>query len=174
MNTAGDITGEMDTATFELFRSACTVLFTNIPPTTGRCVNNRVFDKHKRSLVQQTYFIKRDVDGEEMGFTLNLYPTNNKMLLNGKDIDQFMEVYLPEIHQIMLQSLQESGLGSVAEYNYLLAVQLQGVLGNRQSMSLQIFASDHTEDNQILLSTHIVSQTGNRSLNTSYRFSSGS
>lgn len=55
--TAGGITGEMDTATFELFRSACTVLFTNIPPTRGRCVNNRVFDKHKRSFVQQTYFM---------------------------------------------------------------------------------------------------------------------
>lgn len=102
-----------------------------------------------------------------MGFTPNLYPTNNKMLLNGKDIDQFMEVYLPEIHQIMLRSLQESGLGSVAGYNDLQAAQLQGVLDNRQFMSLQIIASGHTQDNQILLSLYIVSQTGNRSPNPS-------
>ena len=58
-------------------------------------------------MVQQTYFVKRILDGSEVGYTLNLYPTNNKMLLNGKDIDQFMDEHLPEIHQITIQSFQK-------------------------------------------------------------------
>ena len=102
--TGGGITGKMVMATFELFRSACAELFNDLPPTLGRCVNHKTFDKYQKALVQQTYFVKRDVNGVEVGFTLNLYPTNNKRLLNGKDVDQFMYKHLPKIHQIMIRS----------------------------------------------------------------------
>ena len=61
--TGGGITGEMDTATFELFRSACTELFNDLPSTLGRCVNHKTFDEHQQALVQQTYFVKCDVNG---------------------------------------------------------------------------------------------------------------
>ena len=111
--TDGGITGEMDIATFRLFRSACTAFFKELPPTSGRCVNNNRFDKHKKSMVQQTYFVKRILDGSEVGYTLNLYPTNNKMLLNGKYIDQFMDEHLPEIHQITIQSFQKKKVSIV-------------------------------------------------------------
>ena len=102
--TGGGITGKMVMATFELFRSACAELFNDLPPTLGRCVNHKTFDKYQKALVQQTYLVKRDVNGVEVGFTLNLYPTNNKRLLNGKDVDQFMYKHLPKIHQIMIRS----------------------------------------------------------------------
>ena len=36
---------------------------------------------------------------EQVGYTLNLYPTCNKLLLNGRDIDRFMESHLPKIHE---------------------------------------------------------------------------
>ena len=95
--TSGGITGAMDTATFELFRSACTTFFNELPEINGKCVNSKSFDKQGKAMVQQTYFLKRQVNGADTGYTLNLYPTNNKMLLNGKDIDWFMEAHLPEI-----------------------------------------------------------------------------
>ena len=130
--TSGGITGAMDTATFELFRAACTTFYKQIPATDGKCVNNKSFDKHGKAMVQQTYFLKRQVNGNETGYTLNLYPTKNKMLLNGKDVDWFMDSHLPEIHCCMIQAVQEEGLGSVANYNHILVTQLQKVLDERQ------------------------------------------
>ena len=77
--TNGGITGRMDTATFELFRLACSAVLNDLPPEEGRCVIDVSQDKRKRALVQQTYRVKRVIGGEELGYTLNLYPTNNRM-----------------------------------------------------------------------------------------------
>ena len=111
----------MDTATFGLFRSACTAFYNQLPATDGKCVNNKSFDKHRKAMVQQIYFLKRQINEADIGDTLNLYPTNNKMLLNGKDLDWFVDSHLPEIHNNMMQSVQKDGLVSVSNYNNILA-----------------------------------------------------
>ena len=132
--TSGGVTGAMDTATFGLFRSACTAFFKHLPATDGRCIQNKSVDKHGQATVQQTYFLKRQINGTDIGYTLNLYPTNNKMLLNGRDVDWFMDSHLPQIHSIMVQSVQDEGLGSVSNYNHILATQMQNILDERQAL----------------------------------------
>ena len=52
---AGGVTGTLDTASFELFRLACTEFFNKMPPEEGRCVIDYSEDKLKKALVQQTY-----------------------------------------------------------------------------------------------------------------------
>ena len=147
--TSGGITGAMDTATFELFRSACTAFFKHLPTTDGRCIQNKSVDKHGQATVQQTYFLKRQINWADIGYTLNLYPTNNKMLLNGKDVDWFMDSHLPQIHSIMVQSVQDEGLGSVSNYNHILATQMQKILDERQALGRQM-SSRSVNDKQYI------------------------
>ena len=88
-------------------------------------------DKKRRAVVQQTYKVRRPDD--TMNYTLNLYPTKNTMLLNGKDIDRFMTDHLPVIHKIMCKAVRDEQLGSVENYNHILGTQLQEVLQQREN-----------------------------------------
>ena len=147
--TDGGVTGHMDTATFEIFRSSCSAWYENLPESDGRCVIDISQDKRKKAVVQQTYRVKRldpETD-EQVGYTLNLYPTCNKLLLNGRDIDRFMESHLPKIHEIMCQSLQDTQFGSIANYNSILAAELQKVLRDRQSRHPHVPDADVQSDN---------------------------
>ena len=123
----GGVTGTLDTASFELFRLACTEFFRTLSLEEGRCVINYSEDKNRKALVQQTY--KVTSTSNERCYTLNLYPTNNTLLLNGKDYRKFIEEHLPTIHQIMCNAVQEQNIGSVANFNQILQCQLQKVLG---------------------------------------------
>ena len=129
---AGGVTGTLDTASFELFRLACTEFFRSLPPEQGRCVTDFSEDKRKY-LVQQTYRITSAA--AERLYTLNLYPTNSTMLLNGKFYPKFIEDHLPVIHQIMCRAVQDENLGSVANLNEVLGSQLQKVLDERMHLN---------------------------------------
>ena len=52
-----------------------------------------------------------------MDYTLNLYPTNNRLLLNGKDIDSFMNCHLPTLHEIMCTPIRNRQLRSLSQLN---------------------------------------------------------
>ena len=82
-------------------------------------------------MVQQTYKIQRNGAEDFLGYTLNLNPTKNKMLLNGKDIDRFMERHLPIIHEIMFQPVRDGLFRNVSQYNEILSTQLRRVLDLR-------------------------------------------
>ena len=125
----GGVTGTLDTASFELFRLACTEFFKEMPPEEGRCVVDYSEDKRRKALVQQTY--KVTSPASERLYTLNLYPTNNTMLLNGKRYGKFIEEHLPTIHQIMCRAVQDQDIGSVAKFNEILGTQMQKVLDDR-------------------------------------------
>ena len=99
--TGGGITGTMDTATFELFRSVCTTFYSGLPPEEGTCKINISQDKEKKAIVKQTYRFRRIVDGCGIRYTINLYSTNNRLLINKKDIDTLMDRHLPLLHEIM-------------------------------------------------------------------------
>lgn len=131
--TGGGITGHRDTATFELFRRACTTIYSRLPVEEGRCVIDLSQDKKKKAMVQQTYRVRRTVEDGEVGYTLNVYPTSNKMLLNGKDVDTFMDKHLPRIHEVMCQIVRDEELGNVARYNDILSSELTRVLYERQN-----------------------------------------
>ena len=55
------------------------------------------------------------------------------MLLNGKDIDRFMDRHLPIIHEIMFQPVRDGLFRNISQYNEILNTQLWNVLDQRQS-----------------------------------------
>ena len=133
--TGGGITGSMDTATFEMFRAACRIFYTSFPEDKGFCEINDTDDKDGVSIVQTTYKIKRNIEtGFTVGYTLNLYPTNNRLLPNGKDIDSFMNCHLPTLHEIMCTPIRTGQLRSLSQLNIILETQLQAILSRRQNI----------------------------------------
>ena len=127
----------MDTATFELFRSACRVFYTSFPADQGNCEIIDCDDKHSASAVQTTYKFRRtDESGVMVGYTLNLYPTNNRVLMNGKDINSFMDSHLPTLHYIMCTPIRSGQINSANQLNVILETQLNAVLNERQNKAL--------------------------------------
>ena len=111
--TGGGITGTLDTASFELFRLACTSFYKELPTKEGRCIIDISEDKKRTAVVQQIYKVRQSDD--TMNYTLNLYPTKNTMLLNGKDIGRFMTDHLPVIHEIMCKAVSDEQLDKCSE-----------------------------------------------------------
>ena len=130
--TGGGITGVMDTGTFELFRLACSVFYKNLPKAEGRSVIDYSEDHNRRAIVQQTYKVERAHEGGTLGYTLNLYATKNKLLLNSKDVDRFIDRHLPAIHNIMFKPIRDGQFRNVDEYNKILSIQISKVLEQRQ------------------------------------------
>lgn len=130
--TGGGITGRMDTATFELFRLACSKLYREFPPDEGFCKVMDIDDKHGKAVVQHTFKVCRKVDGNVVSYTINLYPTNNRLLINGKDVDKFMDAHLPLLHQMMINAMSENGFLGIDAMNRILADQMQAVLNQRR------------------------------------------
>ena len=120
----GGITGTMDTATFELFCAACTKFYSSLPSEEGTSLIDFSQDKKRKAVVQQTYRFRHGVDGRVTVYTINLYSTNNMLLINGKDIDTLMVRHLPILHEIMRQGLRDGDIGSVQEFNNILAEQM--------------------------------------------------
>lgn len=130
--TGGGIKGEMDTATFELFRTACTTFYSRLPPERGQCEIDMSEDKNRKAVVQQTYKVKREVSsGELIGYTINLYTTCNRILINGKDIDLFMDEHLPAIHDYMMKPIDAGILTGVRGLNHILQTEMQSLLDQR-------------------------------------------
>ena len=124
--TGGGITSEMDTATFELFRAACTTFYSRLPPEQGQCVIDMSDDKHRKAVVQQTYKVSRKVGPDQVqGYTVNLYPTRNRILINGKCIDLLMEEHLPSIHELMMKPIHEGIVTGASGLNHILGTQMQ-------------------------------------------------
>ena len=74
-------------------------------------------------------------NGSTIGYTLNLYLTNNTLLLNGKDLVRFMNVHLPLLHEIMCISVEQ--FRNVATLNNLLAERMQQLLDQRANLLSQ-------------------------------------
>lgn len=64
-------------------------------------------DRNKNSCVQQTYKFERQLAGGIVWYALNMYPTTNKLLLNGKDIDPLMHGHLPIVHEIIFKPIHD-------------------------------------------------------------------
>lgn len=122
----------LDTASFELFRLACTSFYKELSSQEERCIIEVSEDRKRRAGVQQTYKVRR-IDDTPV-YTLNLYPTKNTMLLNGKDIDRFMTEHLPVIHELMCKAMNDMQLGSVSDFNRILSTELQRILQQREGV----------------------------------------
>lgn len=84
------------------------------------------------------------------GYTLNLFPINDKILLNGKEIGLFVDSHLPEIHRIMILSLEKENLSSVSEYNHILDVHLRKALDKRQAKEAVVGLNNSLDTSELL------------------------
>ena len=103
-----------------------------MPATESKCVINISEDKRRKAEVQQTYKVTRVHGCMGIGYTLNLYPTRNSLLLNGKDTDTFIDSHLPAIHELMCQTVQDWKVSSAANLNHILSEQFRHILDQRQ------------------------------------------
>ena len=134
--TNGGIRGRLDTASFEVLNMACLELYMNFPADEGFCIFTSTEDKQGDTIVQHTFKVRRNTDpGYTVGYTLNLYLTNNTMLLNWKDIDKFMDVHLPLLHEIMCVSVKP--YRDLPTFNRLLTQQLQVIMDQRNTAVVQ-------------------------------------
>ena len=62
------------------------------------------------------------VDGYSVSYVVNLYPTNNCLLKNGKNVDKYMKNHLPQLHQMMTRTLLEDGFSGVESMNRMFVV----------------------------------------------------
>ena len=88
--------GVADAATFELLKEAALEFYSNYP--CGKAEIKKTTDKKGKNVVQ--FVIQVQTHNNE-SYTLNLYTTTSKMLLNGRDTQVFVEHDLPEIHHIV-------------------------------------------------------------------------
>ena len=95
--TGGGLVGVADAATFELLKEAALKFYSNY--THGQAEIKKTADKKGKHVVQ---FIFQVQSQDEESYTLNMYTTTSKMLVNGKNVQLFMEQDLPEIHRIDL------------------------------------------------------------------------
>ena len=149
-STNGGICGKLDTATFELLDSACLELYKIFPPEEGYCMFTSTEDKQGETLVQHTFKILRHADNRStIGYTLNLYLTSNTLLLNGKDLDRFMNVHLSVLHEIMCISVKQFHYAPTL--NNLLAEQMQQLLDQRENLLSQngIYKGQQPNDSDI-------------------------
>ena len=93
--------------------------------------------RKKKAVVQQTYRFKHAVDGRVTGYTVNLYSTNNRLLINGKDIDTLMDRHLPVLHEVMCQGLRDDNIESVEKYNSILAEQMSIIWRQRRGETVE-------------------------------------
>ena len=102
-STGEGLVGVADAATFELLKEAAFKFYSNYPH--GQAEIKKTTDKKGKHVVQ---FIFQVQTQDEESYTLNMYTTSSKMLVNGKNVQVFMEQDLPEIHRIV-QNVRSGG-----------------------------------------------------------------
>ena len=132
------MTGIMDTSSFEIFRAACSTYFKNLPASEGKYIINTSEDKKRKAMVQQPYKVVHQQEGLDISYTLNLYPTKNSLLLNGKDTDRFIDSHLPTFHQVIVNTVHEWKVDNLANRNKILSEQFSQILKQRQLTAPQI------------------------------------
>lgn len=117
-----------DTATFELIRIASIHYFESTQGNKDVIHIRKYTDKSNSTVVQYTIKIKQP----ESGYTVNIYTTTSRFLVNGKGWQQFIDKDIPLIHGII--SNCNAGI-SLDELNQQLADQLEDLLNRGQNSS---------------------------------------
>ncbi|CAC5378670.1 unnamed protein product [Mytilus coruscus] len=127
-HTAGGIVLTADAVTFELLRLATLNYLENLPEIKGQTNIRKITDKSQTTIVQ--HIIK--VAMNSTSYTINIYNTTSRLLINGTDANQFLANDINSIHEIILKGLQEQGVKGLntEEFNRQLGNQLQNLLDN--------------------------------------------
>ena len=85
-----------DVATFELIKHTSTAYYEACPELVGEAFIQKQTDKSKNANVQLTIKV---VEKNNMAYTVNLYLTTCKRLVNGKNLENFLDRDISNIHR---------------------------------------------------------------------------
>ncbi|CAG2197361.1 unnamed protein product [Mytilus edulis] len=100
--------------------------FENLAESNGKATIREITDKSQTTVVQ--HIVK--VSANKASYTINIYNTTSRLLINGNGANQFLDNDLKNIHSIVLKSLKEQGVEglSTEQLNRQLGNQLQSLL----------------------------------------------
>jgi hypothetical protein len=119
--------------TFELLGLATLNYFAHFPEIIGQANIRKITDRSQATIVQHT--IKVIVNNAS--YTINIYNTTSRLLINGNGANQCIAKDIPSIHTIVLKGLHEQGVKglSIEELNRQLGNQLQNHLDNGNDLA---------------------------------------
>lgn len=124
--TAGGMVAIADAATYELLKSAMVNFYNSYNPEHGSTSTTEILDSTGKNTVQITVRVN-NTDGES--YTVNMYNTTSKLLINGKNIDQFLNVDIKVIHDRLSSTLTSEH--TLKSLNELLKSQLINLIEDR-------------------------------------------
>ena len=117
-----------DAATFELIKRAAVVLYSDFPPEIGHAKIEEVTDNSKKHIVQ---YIIRVCTTQNQAYTINIYLTTSRLLVNGKNALLFLDNDFPKIQTIIRQASYAGQPLNIDKLNKLMSSQIRAVLSNR-------------------------------------------
>lgn len=124
----GGIVITADAVTFEMLKLATIKYFEQLILPEGEAYIRKVDDKTHTATVQYTIKITRP----ETNYTINIYTTTSRLLINGPGASHFVSKDIPTIHKIVIDALNQEGIKrfNIDQLNRDLARQLELLLSN--------------------------------------------
>ena len=121
----GGIIGIADTATYELLKSAAVKYYKNYPSGKGIAKCTCMTDKTGKNELQTT--VRVELSNIDI-YTINFYNTTCKMLINGKNVEQFLFHDLGSIHKIVSCCKFNGQEVNLKKINEIFAIELKQIL----------------------------------------------
>lgn len=125
----GNVVFTADAVSFELTIIALAQLYKKYPIENGTVNLNETFDVSGDNLTRQVYRISK-TDGSS--YTLNVYPTTCRLMLNGKNAKTFLETDMPQVHKIVEYWCEVNSI-DLKTFNELLAQSLSDFLAKQET-----------------------------------------
>ena len=101
-HTMGGIVITADAATFELFMSAALSYYKTLNDDVTNIEIQEITDKTRKVVVQYTFRVELP---SHQKYTVNLYTTTSKLLVNGKDCEVFIQNEIPNKQTIIVNEV---------------------------------------------------------------------
>ena len=118
-----------DAAMFELIREAAITYYKNYPQKFGQAKIETVTDSSKRNVVQHTIRVWLN---EGNGYTLNIYLTTSRLMVNGKCAETFLDRDIHEVQKIVKTATFNDKSLDLGKLNNFIAEQVDKALTLRQ------------------------------------------
>lgn len=123
--TDGGFVGTASAATLGLIKHATLQLYSQCPSGKGSAHITFITDNSKQFHVQHTIRVSEKND---RAYTINLYHTTSKMLVNERNIEKFMQDDLRDIHIKIEKALNSTNNPDIGDLNEMFIEQLSQLL----------------------------------------------
>ena len=118
-----------DAAMFELVREAAVIYYKNYPQKFGQAKIETVTDSSKKNIVQH---IIRVYSEDSSNYTLNIYLTTSRFMVNGKKAALFVERDIHEMQKIIKEATCKERNLDLGKLNDFIAKQINKALSLKQ------------------------------------------